>query len=47
MLERHILLTKLLESIGVSPETAEDDACKIEHDLSAETFDRLKEHLSK
>ncbi len=47
MLERHLLLTKLLESIGVSPETAEDDACKIEHDLSAETFDRLKEHLSK
>jgi len=44
--ERHKLLTKWLTSIGVSPETAESDACKIEHDLSIETFDRLKEVLS-
>ena len=43
MLERHMLLTELFKAIGVSPETAEDDACKIEHDLSAETFDRIKD----
>ena len=45
--ERHRLLTKWLTSIGVSAETAELDACKIEHDLSAETFSRLKELISK
>ncbi|MBR4928652.1 MAG: metal-dependent transcriptional regulator [Oscillospiraceae bacterium] len=44
--ERHLLLTKMFMSIGVSAETAEEDACRIEHDLSPETFDRLKEHLS-
>lgn len=45
--ERHRVLTKWLESIGVSPETAEEDACRIEHDLSAETFERLKEYLER
>ena len=35
---RHRLLTDFLVSIGVSPETAEEDACKVEHDLSDETF---------
>ena len=45
--ERHKVLTSWLESIGVSPETAEEDACRIEHDLSSETFDRLKEFLAK
>ena len=35
---RHRLLTEFLVSIGVSPETAEEDACKVEHDLSDETF---------
>ena len=43
--ERHLLLTKWFTSIGVSPETAEEDACRIEHDLSAETFGRLKEYF--
>lgn len=43
--ERHVLLTKLLTSIGVSPETAEEDACRVEHYISEETFDALKEHL--
>ncbi|MBQ1501606.1 MAG: metal-dependent transcriptional regulator, partial [Firmicutes bacterium] len=32
---------------GVSPEVAEEDACKIEHDISAETFDRMKEYFEK
>ena len=35
---RHRLLTDFLISIGVSRETAEEDACKVEHDLSDETF---------
>ena len=44
MLERHRLLTDLLIGLGVSPETARDDACKIEHDLSVETFDAIRRH---
>ncbi len=40
--ERHQVLTELLRYIGVNPETAEQDACKIEHDLSIDTFDKLK-----
>ncbi len=42
--ERHKLLTELLIGLGVSPETARADACKIEHDLSAETFDAIRKH---
>ena len=42
--ERHKLLTQLLISLGVSPETAREDACKIEHDLSVETFAAIREH---
>jgi Mn-dependent DtxR family transcriptional regulator len=45
--ERHRMLTGYLVAIGVDPEVAEDDACKIEHDISRETFDRLKEHWEK
>ncbi len=40
--ERHTVLTALLEKIGVTPEVAAEDACKIEHDLSIETFDCIK-----
>ncbi|MBQ9044490.1 MAG: metal-dependent transcriptional regulator [Oscillospiraceae bacterium] len=43
--ERHTLLTELLISIGVTPEVAEEDACRVEHDISDETFSKLKEHL--
>ena len=46
VVERHRVLTEFLVKIGVSEETAADDACKIEHDLSDETFEKLKEHLS-
>ena len=42
--ERHRLLTELFIGLGVSPETARADACKIEHDLSAETFDAIRRH---
>ena len=38
---RHRLLTRFLEGLGVSPENAAADACKIEHDISAESFERL------
>lgn len=40
--ERHTLLTKLLIQIGVSEGTAAEDACKIEHDISDETFEAMK-----
>ena len=43
---RHRLLTKYLISLGVSDETAAADACKIEHDLSDETFEKLKQHVA-
>ena len=40
--ERHCVLKKLLIDIGVNPEQAEIDACKIEHDISEETFEAIK-----
>ena len=40
--ERHKILTQLLLDLGVSEEIAEEDACKIEHDLSIETFEAIK-----
>ena len=45
MYERHELLTGMLISLGVSRETAMHDACKIEHDLSDETFEAIKRHM--
>ena len=45
MFERHELLTSMLVMLGVSRETAQRDACKIEHDLSDETFDAIKRHM--
>ncbi|MEG0770611.1 MAG: metal-dependent transcriptional regulator [Clostridia bacterium] len=42
VLERHRVITKALLSIGVSNETAVDDACRIEHDISEETFLKIK-----
>ena len=46
VVERHRVLTEFLIKIGVSTETATEDACKIEHDLSDESFEKLKAHLS-
>lgn len=40
--ERHVLLTNVLLAIGVSEENAKTDACKLEHDISDETFRCLK-----
>ena len=45
--ERHTLLTRLFEKIGISHKTAEEDACKIEHCISDETFEALKNFLEK
>lgn len=45
--ERHKILTDLLVTLGVDEKTAAQDACKIEHDISDESFAALKEHLSK
>lgn len=44
-LERHTLISRWLVSLGVSPETASADACRVEHDLSAESFEALKKHI--
>ncbi|MGN0165390.1 MAG: metal-dependent transcriptional regulator [Lachnospiraceae bacterium] len=44
--ERHILLSQWLESLGVSKETADDDACKIEHVISNESFEAIKKHTA-
>lgn len=43
--ERHTVLTKMLEGLGVSEEVAKADACKLEHDVSDESFEKIKEHL--
>ncbi|MDO5123301.1 MAG: metal-dependent transcriptional regulator [Eubacteriales bacterium] len=45
--ERHTFLTDFLIRLGVSNETAVEDACKMEHDISDETFEALKRHVSK
>ncbi len=45
ILERHRLLKDFLIYIGVDEETATKDACKIEHDLSDLTFQKIKEHV--
>lgn len=42
--ERHCILTEGLIYLGVDPETAEQDACRIEHDLSRQSFEKLKEY---
>ena len=42
--ERHQVISNVLQLIGVSKEVALRDACKIEHDLSEETFNAIKRH---
>lgn len=44
--ERHTVLTDVLVQLGVSRKTASEDACKIEHDISTETFECIKKHIS-
>ncbi len=45
--ERHLLITQWLITLGVSPDVASDDACRMEHDISEETFRQLKAHIQK
>jgi Mn-dependent DtxR family transcriptional regulator len=45
VVERHESLTNLLIGLGVSPETAAEDACKMEHVISDETFAAMKKHM--
>lgn len=44
VLERHNLISNWLIQLGVSEEVAKEDACRIEHDISEETFEILKKH---
>lgn len=43
--ERHELLTEWLTRLGVNPKTAVEDACRIEHVISAESFEAIKKHI--
>lgn len=45
--ERHQLIAKILIALGVGEETAYEDSCKIEHDLSKESFEKIKEYYEK
>ena len=45
ILSRHTILTEMLVHLGVSRETASNDACRIEHVVSDETFEAIKNHL--
>ena len=45
--ERHTILSTLLINLGVSKEVALEDACRIEHDISDETFNAIKLHIKK
>lgn len=45
--ERHTTLTDFLVRLGVDKDTAVEDACKMEHDISDKTFEALKRHANK
>lgn len=45
MLERHLVLSQMLIGLGVDPAVAREDACRIEHDISDESFYSIKAHL--
>ena len=45
MYERHTLLTKWLTALGVDEKTAVEDACRIEHVISDESFEAIKKHI--
>ena len=47
ILERHETLSKMLIMLGVNEETAKEDACKMEHVLSEESYNKIKEHIIK
>ena len=45
--ERHVVLTAFLEGMGVKKQTAEEDACRIEHIISDEAFKKIKQYIKK
>ena len=45
--ERHTLLSSWLTQLGIDPEIASEDACRMEHVISAESFEAIKAHISK
>ena len=45
MYERHKVFTQWLLKLGVSEKTAKEDACRLEHAISAETFEAVKKHI--
>lgn len=45
--ERHRVLSQVFKALGVSPDTAVEDACRIEHYISDETFDAVKSYYEK
>ena len=47
MLDRHHTLTRFLMALGIDAETAEADACKMEHDISEKTFEAICAHAKK
>ena len=47
MYERHELLTRFFIALGISEETSKNDACRIEHDLSDESFEKIKSFCEK
>ena len=47
MLDRHHTLTRFLMALGIDEKTAEQDACKMEHDISQQTFDAICAHAAK
>ncbi|MBQ6067334.1 MAG: metal-dependent transcriptional regulator [Clostridia bacterium] len=44
--ERHTFLSTFIAKLGVNPQTAAEDACKMEHVISDETFEALKRHIA-
>ena len=44
-LEKHTILTEMLVNLGVDEETAKEDACKMEHDISDKTWAAIKKHF--
>lgn len=45
--ERHEIIARALIALGVDEDVAYEDSCKVEHDISRQTFDKLKEYLKK
>jgi Mn-dependent DtxR family transcriptional regulator len=43
--ERHTVISEILESMGVNPKVAAEDACRVEHVISTESFDAIKKYI--